>query len=93
MKKVSSAYIPPFQLTEGQPAPFASNGGLSYMSFDQDGDAGTAAAIEAALNQIAAGKGQTFRSSKTLLPDRSRLSGVLGFKTTQSAWNIFGRTI
>ena len=60
MKKVSSGYIPPFQLTEGQPAPFASNGGLSYMSFDQDGDAGTAAAIEAALNQIATGEGQSF---------------------------------
>ena len=28
------------------------------MSFDQDGDAGTAAAMEAALNQIAEGKGQ-----------------------------------
>ena len=51
MKKVSS-YIPPFELTEGQPAPFAANGGLSYMSFDQDGDAGTAAATEAALQQL-----------------------------------------
>ena len=59
MKKVSS-YIPPFELTEGQPAPFAANGGLSYMSFDQDGDAGTAAATEAALQQIAKGEGQAF---------------------------------
>ena len=59
MKKVSS-YIPPFELTEGQPAPFAANGGLSYMSFDQDGDAGTAAATEAALQQIATGEGQAF---------------------------------
>ena len=58
METVSSAYVPPFQLTEGQPPPFAANGGLSYMSFDQDGDAGTAAAMEAALNQIAEGKGQ-----------------------------------
>ena len=33
----------------------AANGGLSYMSFDQDGDAGTAAATEAALQQIATG--------------------------------------
>ena len=53
-----SVYVPPFQLTEGQPPPFAANGGLSYMSFDQEGDAGTAAAMEAALNQIAEGKGQ-----------------------------------
>ena len=59
MKKVSS-YIPPFELTEEQPTPFAANGGLSYMSFDQDGDAGTAAATEAALQQIATGEGQDF---------------------------------
>jgi hypothetical protein len=54
----ASAYVPPLQLTEGQPAPVAANGGLSYMSFDQDGDAGTKAAIEAALAQIAKGEGQ-----------------------------------
>ena len=59
MKKASS-YIPPFELTEGQSAPFAANGGLSYMSFDHDGDAGTAAATEAALLQIATGEGQAF---------------------------------
>ena len=58
METVSSAYVPPFQLTEGQPPPFATNGGLSYMSLDQDGDAGTAAAIEATFKQIAEGKGQ-----------------------------------
>jgi hypothetical protein len=57
-KSVSSAYVPPFQLTEGQPPPIAANGGLSYMSFDRDGDAGTAAATEAALRQIAEGQGQ-----------------------------------
>ena len=55
---VSSAYVPPLQLTEGQPTPIAANGGLSYMSFDQDGDAGTAAAMEATFKQIAEGKGQ-----------------------------------
>ncbi len=54
----SSAYAPPLQLTVGQPAPIAANGGLSYMSFDQDGDAGTAAAMEAALRQVAEGEGQ-----------------------------------
>lgn len=54
----SSPYVPSLQLTEGQPAPIAANGGLSYMSFDRDGDAGTAAAIEAALAQIAKGEGQ-----------------------------------
>ena len=53
-----SAYVPPLQLTAGQPAPIAANGGLSFMSFDQNGDAGTAAAMEAAFSQIATGKGQ-----------------------------------
>ena len=55
----SSAYVPSLELTEGQPPPVAANGGLSYMSFDRDGDAGTGAAIEAALNQIAEGHSQT----------------------------------
>ena len=54
----ASVYVPPLQLTEGQPPPFAANRGLSYMSFDQDGDAGTAAATEAAFIQIAEGAGQ-----------------------------------
>jgi hypothetical protein len=53
-----SVYVPPFQLTKGQPPPIAANGGLSYMSFDRNGDAGTAAATEAALHQIAEGRGQ-----------------------------------
>ena len=53
----SSAYVPPLQITKGQPAPFAANGGLSYMSFDRDGDAGTAAATEAALRQVAQREG------------------------------------
>ena len=52
----SSVYVPPLQLTEGQPPPIAANGGLSYLSFDRDGDAGTAAATEAALIQIAEGQ-------------------------------------
>src|SRR5918911_4125799 len=54
----SSAYVPPLQRTEGQPPPIAANGGLSYMAFDQDGDAGTAKAIEDALAEIAEGEGQ-----------------------------------
>ena len=55
---VLSAYVPPLQLTEGQPPPIAANGGLSYMSFDRDGDGGTAAATEAMLIQIAEREGQ-----------------------------------
>ena len=56
----SSAWVPPLELTKGQPPPIAANGGLSYMSFERDGDAGTAAAIEAALAQIAEGESQAF---------------------------------
>jgi hypothetical protein len=55
---VSSAYVPPLQLTDGQPTPIAANGGWSYMAFDREGDGGAAAAIEAALTQIAGGEGQ-----------------------------------
>ena len=55
-----AVYVPSLQLTQGQPPPIAANGGLSYMSFDRDGDAGTTAAIEAALAQIAEGRVQAF---------------------------------
>src|SRR6185437_9591647 len=55
-QKASPAYVPPLQRTEGQPEPIAAHGGLSYMSFDRDGDAGTAAALEDALTEIARGE-------------------------------------
>src|ERR1700744_4633994 len=51
-------YVPSLQRTEGQPPPIAAHGGLSYMSFDHDGDAGTAQAIKAALAVSAEGEGQ-----------------------------------
>src|SRR3954468_18900809 len=57
-ERASSAYVPPLQRTEGQPPPIAANGGLSYMSFDREGDAGTAAALKDALSEIAEGEGQ-----------------------------------
>ena len=56
----SPVYIPTLERTQGQPPPVAANGGLSYMSFDRDGDAGTTAAIEAALDQIAEGHAKAF---------------------------------
>ena len=56
--RVSSVYVPPFQLTEGQHPPIAANGGLSFMSFDRDGDGGAAAATEAALRLLAERQGQ-----------------------------------
>src|SRR5438067_11524711 len=57
-ERASSAYVPPLQRTEGQPPPIAAHGGLSYMTFDRDGDAGTAAAIQDALAEIAEGEAQ-----------------------------------
>src|SRR5882672_11197844 len=57
-ESVSSAYVPTLQRTEGQSPPIAANGGLSYMSFDRDGDAGTAKALDDALAVIAEGEGQ-----------------------------------
>ena len=53
-----AAYVPPLQLTDGQPPPVAANGGRSYMAFERDGDAGTAAAIRDALEQVADGETQ-----------------------------------
>jgi hypothetical protein len=53
-----SAYVPPFQLTKGQPAPVAAHGGVSYMAFERDGDAGTTLATTDALRLIASGTGQ-----------------------------------
>jgi hypothetical protein len=58
MSEVKAAYVPPLERTKGQPPPIAANGGLSYMSFDKNGDAGTAKAIEDALAVIAEGEGQ-----------------------------------
>src|SRR5437764_13386424 len=57
-ERASPAYVPPLQRTEGQPPPIAAHGGLSYMSFDREGDAGTAKALEDALAEIAEGEGQ-----------------------------------
>ena len=37
-QRASPPYVPPLQRTAGQPPPIAANGGLSYMSFDRNGD-------------------------------------------------------
>src|SRR6185437_7096993 len=58
IERAPSPYVPPLQRTAGQPPPIAANGGLSYMSFDRDGDAGTTMAIQDALTEIADGEGQ-----------------------------------
>lgn len=55
---ISVPYVPSIELTDGQAPPIAANGGLSYMSFDRNGDAGTLAATEDAFELIARGDGQ-----------------------------------
>src|SRR5690349_23104442 len=57
-ERALSAYVPPLHRTEGQPPPIAAHGGLSYMSFDRGGDAGTAVALQDALVEIAEREGQ-----------------------------------
>ena len=60
-ERASSAYVPPLQRTEGQPPPIAAHDGLSYMSFDRGGDAGTAVALQDALFQCSATRQSTGR--------------------------------
>src|ERR1700721_2778286 len=55
-KRASSAYVPPLQRTAGHAPPVAAHGGLSYMAFDRNGDAGTAAALEDARTEILSGE-------------------------------------
>jgi hypothetical protein len=78
----SAPYVPTLELTKGQAAPFAANGGLSYMSFDKDGDAGTAAATEAALRQAMDGEGQrVIDMIESASPGPIETSRGIGFRT------------
>ena len=93
MQTASSAYVPPFQLTKGQPAPIAANGGLSYMSFDQDGDAGTAAAMEEALRLIAEGEGQAVIDMiDNAPPGPIETKWGVGFRTYDECLDYIGQT-
>ena len=79
---VSSVYVPPLELTQGQPPPIAANGGRSYMAFDRDGDAGTAAAIEEALRLAAEGEGQALVDRiQNAPPGPVETQWGLGFRT------------
>src|SRR2546430_11647525 len=80
-EKASSAYVPPLRRAEGQPQPIAANGGLSYMSFDRDGDAGTAEALQDALAEIAEGEGQpVIEMIDKALPGPIKTKWGLGFR-------------
>src|SRR2546430_822630 len=87
-ERASSAYVPPLQRTEGQPPPIAAHGGLSYVSFDRDGDAGTAAAIQDALAEIAQGEGQRVIDMIARAPrGRIKTKGGLGFRDYDECLN------
>ncbi len=82
--KASSAYVPSLQLTKGQTAPIAANGGLSYMSRDRNGDAGTTAATEDALRQIAEGRGRALiEQIEKAPPGPIKTKWGLGFRTPE----------
>ena len=51
MTTSTKPFVPDVELTAGQPAPIAANGGKAYTSLDVNGDAGTAAAVSDALEQ------------------------------------------
>src|SRR5271154_3923852 len=84
----SSVYVPPLQRTKGQPSPIAANGGLSYMSFDRDGDAGTAAATEAVFRQLAEGKGHALSEMlESAPPGPIKTKWGIGFRTYAECLN------
>ncbi len=57
-KMSTPSYVPKLERTAGQAQPIAAHGGLSYMAFEQDGDAGTTLALQDALAEIASGEEQ-----------------------------------
>ena len=77
-----SPYVPPLKRTVGQPPPVAANGGLSYMSFDRGGDAGTAKAIEDALALATEGEGErVIKMLDSAPPGPITTEWGLGFRT------------
>ena len=79
---VSIPYVPTLELTAGQPEPVAAHGGLSYMAFEKDGDAGTTLALEDAIAQVATGEGQrVFEKIENAPPGPIETEWGLGFKS------------
>jgi len=77
----SAPYVPSLELTKGQPAAVSMHGGLSYMSFDKDGDAGTTVALQDALDQVASGEGQrVFEMIDNAPPGPIETEWGIGFK-------------
>src|SRR3954463_14012201 len=92
-QRASSAYVPPLQRTTGQPPPIAANGGLSYMSFERDGDGGTSRALQDALAQIAEGEGQRVADMIHSAPPGAPIETKwgLGFRTNDACMDHMRR--
>ena len=72
----SSVYVPSLELTAGQAPPVAANGGVSFMSFERDGDAGTGAALGSGARPDRARHGQgvcRYAGHRTARSDRDRM--------------------
>jgi hypothetical protein len=75
-------YVPPHQVTKGQPLPIAANDGLSFASFDRDGDAGTTAAMDEALRHLADGEAEAaIGQLETAPPGPIETRWGVGFRT------------
>ena len=92
--KNSSAYVPPLQRTAGQPPPIAANDGLSYMSFDRNGDGGTTTALSDVLAQIADGEGKRIADSVRNAPpgDPIQTKWGLGFRKYEECLDHIRKT-
>ena len=92
--KNSSAYVPPLQRTAGQPPPIAANDGLSYMSFDHNGDGGTTTALSDVLAQIADGEGKRVADSVRNAPpgDPIQTKWGLGFRKYEECLDHIRKT-
>jgi hypothetical protein len=78
----STSFVPPLQRTAGQPPPVAAHGGLSYMAFEKNGDAGTAVAFEDARAAVLSGSEQRLMEQiKTAPPGPIETEWGIGFRT------------
>ena len=82
-----SVFVPSLQLTKGQPEPIAANGGLSYYSFDNAGDAGTGRHYKPPSTTLKPERAEVIKLIEKG-PAQSRQNGASVFGATTSAWLI-----
>lgn len=85
--------MPSLERTEGQPPLVAANGGLSYMAFGRDGDAGTTKALEDALAEIAEGEGRrVVEMIEEARPGPIKTKWGLGFRSYDECMDYIRRS-